>query len=82
MMVVEANRPRLIELIVSVVLGVGAVIAVMIRYTSDISYASIQSFCSQALRNSVANNGPLAPFIVVVALAFVYISMYTICLCR
>ena len=27
---------------------VGAVIAVMIRYTSDISYASIQSFCSQA----------------------------------
>ena len=36
-MVVEANRPRLIELIVSVVLGVGAVIAVMIRYTSDIS---------------------------------------------
>ena len=31
MMVVEANRPRLIELIVSVVLGVGAVIAVMIR---------------------------------------------------
>ena len=69
-MVVEANRPRLIELIVSVVLGVGAVIAVMIRYTSDISYASIQSFCSQAL-DSVANNGPLAPFIVVVALAFV-----------
>lgn len=70
MMVVEANRPRLIELIVSVVLGVGAVIAVMIRYTSDISYASIQSFCSQAL-DSVVNNGPLAPFIVVVALAFV-----------
>lgn len=81
MMVVEANRPRLIELIVSVVLGVGAVIAVMIRYTSDISYASIQSFCSQAL-DSVANQWSIGPIYCCGGIGICNISMYTICLCR